>query len=362
MWKDNGLQLLSGLLPGLSSSIGAISMSLVIFASYPSYIQFAIRLFALSNVFCTLLLAVLSSSAWPNQFGTAQQPCAPVMVLMLKTLEPYFDPEDHLNLMTHFVAALAVTSLIRGIIIFLIGWFGLSNLVQCLPYPVMAGFLVLTGLILLDNAIQLSSGLSGLVVSQWSMQQLFFLLPALALWTLSQLASKYLKLSKSRLMLGQLVFSTVLFYAVCGLVGGPIPTGWQVQVQVDSVNISHVSLVSDSNSTLLSAADIHWQIVAGMTGVDLSLVVRAALPAALSMTVICVIKWLLTYPTMEQLCNMHLDYNFETKRVGLVSITLIALFATISPSLGQCAFGAGAHARRRLSIICLCLVMAPFYA
>ena len=58
------------------------------------------------------------------------------------------------------VSAIAITSLLTGLFLLLLGWFRLGNMIRFIPYPVVGGFLAGTGWILVKGAIRIMGGIA----------------------------------------------------------------------------------------------------------------------------------------------------------------------------------------------------------
>lgn len=202
------------------------------------------------------------------------------------------------------VVAVALTTMVTGLILFGLGAFRLAGLVRFLPYPVVGGFLAGTGWLLVVGGISTMSRLSftpGNLPALFAPQVLIYWLPGLALGALLLALSGRIR---HYLFLPVMIPTIILiFYGVAAAAG-----------------LSPAEL-SDSGWLLgpFSGGRL-WQPIspAELAAVEWPAIWRQ-LPNLLSVGIICSIALLLNATGLELTFNRDIDLNREMRVTGVAN-------------------------------------------
>ena len=100
------------------------------------------------------LVVVAVGSSLPGAIGSVQDVTAAVLVVVAAGVAAQFQPGDP-RLVGTVIAAVAITSLLTGLTLWVLGALRLGQLVRFVPYPVIGGFLAGTGWLLLTGGLGL---------------------------------------------------------------------------------------------------------------------------------------------------------------------------------------------------------------
>jgi len=233
------------------------------------------------------------------------------------------------------IGAIAITSLITGIVLTLLGRFQLGNMIRFIPYPVVGGFLAGTGWILVKGAIGIMAGsplalnpalLNSEVLLRWLPGVLF----AFALFFA-------LRRFKHFLMMPGIILATIcVFYAILWLVGSTVAEAADFGLLLPALDSGIVW------RPLMPAdiAKINWGIIVGQSG------------ELLTIMVISIISLLLNASGLELIARQEVDLNQELRSTGLANIVSGIGGSSVGyMSLSLSAFGFRLGSRNRISSI-----------
>ncbi|NBD33840.1 MAG: hypothetical protein GVY17_12970, partial [Cyanobacteria bacterium] len=146
--------LLAGAILGIMLISYSFSFSFLVFSGelsrfLPQYVGFSL----LTSVVVALALAVSSSTKASGMVQDAPAAISGVNAIAVATALPatISDETKFVNL----VALLGLTTVLTGVVSWLLGQWNLGNLMQFIPYPVVGGFLAGTGWLLLAGSFKL---------------------------------------------------------------------------------------------------------------------------------------------------------------------------------------------------------------
>jgi SulP family sulfate permease len=143
--------LTTGLLIGLIQSIVAVSLGSLVFAGpLAGDLSRGVAMALATTSISAIVLALFSTAR--GAIATTQS--SPLVVLAVAVSGIAVTLDGSPALLPTVVVTLVLATVGTGIILWLIGRFGLSELVRYLPYPIMGGFLAGTGLLLVRGAIR----------------------------------------------------------------------------------------------------------------------------------------------------------------------------------------------------------------
>ena len=219
--------LLSSLIAGLV--LGVIIINLLIsFVAFiyhgelADYLPMGIALVLFGQIIISSISALRSSL--PAIISLGQDSPAAILGLsaavMASSLAGIVSPD---KIFLTVVAMVALTSILTGILLLIIGHFKLGNFVRFLPYPVVGGFLAGIGLLLARGSISVLTGVpfSFAQLSFFFQPQIFFK------WFLGFVFAFFVLLTTRRfkhflIMPSILVVSIALFYLVLWISGTPV--------------------------------------------------------------------------------------------------------------------------------------------
>ncbi len=144
----------AGLITGIIAVIRGISYAAIIFSgSLSQYLSIGVGMATFSNITMGIIVALLAP--FPGIIATPL--AAPTAVLatlasaIAMQMNGAFPPQD---ILLTVVAAIAISTMLSGLLLLLLGWFKLGNKIQLIPHPVIGGFMGGTGLILVEGSLQ----------------------------------------------------------------------------------------------------------------------------------------------------------------------------------------------------------------
>lgn len=201
------------------------------------------------------------------------------------------------------LAMTLATTLVTGLLYFVVGTFRLGGLVRYLPYPVLGGFMAGTGWLLLVGGIDIMSGVH--LGSFADLRELFApdlvfkwlpgLALAIALLVLSERVKHFLVWPLS------LLTAIAAFYLVM-LVSGGSPQSWR------AAGLLVGPFPQGSLFDPLAAAElatVRWDVVA------------TQLPGILTVAFVCLIAMLLNATGIEEVAGRKVELNRELRAAGL---------------------------------------------
>lgn len=207
--------ILTGTIIGFVVTVFAISLASLIFSgNLASELPRGIGIALMTLSISTILLSLLTSSS--GIIASVQDSAAVIVAGITAVIASTMTPN---TLPTVFVT-IAGTTFITGLVFMVLGTFKLANLVRYLPYPIIGGFLMGTGALLLFGSIRIMTGvpmtpanLPGLFTSE----QLITWLPGLAFGLVIFFSTRYFQQVYTLPLL--LFIGLVLFYSVLFISG-----------------------------------------------------------------------------------------------------------------------------------------------
>ena len=255
---------------------------------------------------CILGLVVALFSSFRGMIAVPQDAPAAILALIAATLAGTLaglsNPEA--TFMT-IVACMAVTALVTGVTLWLMGVFRLGRFIRFLPYPVIGGFLAGTGWLLVTGALSMMTDMP-LTFDRLSV---FLQTPMLIKWlpgmVFGVLLWGILRRYQSDLIIpSMLLISIVLFYLVL-FVAGISPTdaggrGWLMGPFPES---------SLWKPFLFSAfRQAHWIAIFSQTG------------SIATIVMLSIISLLLNVSGIELAVQQEIDLNRELRAAGLANV------------------------------------------
>lgn len=200
------------------------------------------------------------------------------------------------------VVLMGLSSVAVGLTLLLLGRFGLGRLVRFLPYPVLAGFLAGTGLVMARSTIELAwSGISGTATGGGDRAARVVVAVAI---TAAMTAISRSSRSTERLM-PVLVLGSIIGFHVVWSVGGlsrvqGAERGWLLP------ELPGGALVTDGSITFAGRAD--WGVV------------FEQLPSLAPLLILAPLTLLLYLGALESVLDVDLDTDREFRVVGSVNI------------------------------------------
>ncbi|SDT91587.1 sulfate permease, SulP family [Verrucomicrobium sp. GAS474] len=310
LWSEVGHapvapSLISGMIVAMMASVMGVSFAALVFGGELSgWIPYGVSLFLLGALLLGGGTALLS--AFPGSITVPQDRFFPILGLMAvgmtATLHGAASPDD---IARTVLATIAIASLLTGLAFYLLGRFGLGNLIRFIPYPVVGGFLAGSGWLLFSGSFRVMTGSTLALAS----------LPALgrpetaALWVPGLLFGTVLwavlRWRPHVLAVPTLLAVGVgLFYLAVALLHLPLAhmreTGWLLK-SLPSVPVTELH-------GLFAARGVHWEVVAAQGGFLSALLLTA------------VISLLLNITAIELTADREIDLNAELRVAGWVNL------------------------------------------
>ena len=217
--KAHGHPLLADLFTGTVLAvivlIASLSFGTLIFSGdLSSGVADGIGMALISAAIVGITVAIRSS--YPGTIAIPQDRTAPILALMAADVAaamPLGSPSSYK--LINVLVALALTSIVTGTALYLLGYFRLGNLTRFIPYPVVGGFLSGSGWLLLIGSIRVMTGQRVSLASLpglFNFSSLRLWLPGVLLGILLFITIRKLKKTKSLPLI--LVGSMVIFHLV----------------------------------------------------------------------------------------------------------------------------------------------------
>ncbi|ASC71589.1 sulfate permease [Halomicronema hongdechloris C2206] len=297
--------LTAGLVTGVIGVFRGISYAALIFSGALSgYLSLGVGMAVFSTAIVSIVVALASSL--PGMIATPL--AAPTAILALlagqiaRQLQGTVSSEV---ILVTVLAAIAVSSLVTGAVLWLLGRFQLGRKIRFIPYPVVGGFMAGTGWLLVDGSIQVTADfalsldtlpqlLTPAFLSHWGCALAF----ALGLMLLSWRYQHFL------VMPAALLASIGVFYAAlwvvqvsptearqAGWLLGPFPEG----------GLWHPLTLSSLSQVQWPAVLDHW----GLVG---------------SVAVVSLLSLMLSNSGIELVVGRDLDLDTELESVGMANL------------------------------------------
>ena len=298
--------LYTGVVMAVVILIASLSFGTLIFSGDLAYgVADGIGVALVSAAIVGLVIAFRSS--YPGSVAIPQDRTAPIMALIAAevagALPAGMSPADKV---VNVLAAIALTSLLTGALLYLLGRYRLGNLTRFIPYPVVGGFLSGSGLLLVLGSVRVMTGQK---LSLWLLPQLMtpgmvkLWLPGAVLGVVLFLALRIYK--KSWLLPVILLTSIAVFYGISRLAGispaAARAAGWLPVIPQNEDFRPHL-----------------WSLHA-LESVDLYALSHAAgLAATAALT--AVISILLNSSGLELMIHSDIDLNRELRAAGVANL------------------------------------------
>ncbi|MGD1855705.1 MAG: SulP family inorganic anion transporter [Leptolyngbyaceae cyanobacterium] len=294
--------LVAGSITGIIGVIRAISYAALIFSgSLADYLNTGVGIAIFSSAAISVVVALMSSL--PGMIATPLAAPTAVLAILAAQIAGTLTAASPTELLVTVVAAIALGSLATGVSLWLLGTLRGGGALQCVPYPVVGGFMAATGWLLVRGAIQVMTG-EPLTFSHLTW---FGRADALLHWGTGLVVALVLLVTTKRyqhslVMPGVLLAATGLFYGVVwqshlplsavrdrGWLLGPFPAGslWQPLTSFDQVR---------------------WGVIAQHSS-TLGLLIFVSL-----------LSLVLTYGGIELALGRDLDLNQELRAVGIANV------------------------------------------
>jgi sulfate permease, SulP family len=143
--------LVIGVLSGTIEVIYALSLASLVFSgTLAGYIPYGFAVSLISSV--VLLICTSLFSSVQGVFSSTQDSSAVMLAVMVGSLAGALISADETVKLATILAAIAITTILTGILFLALGHFGLGKLVRFIPYPVMGGFLAGSGWLLVQGS------------------------------------------------------------------------------------------------------------------------------------------------------------------------------------------------------------------
>jgi sulfate permease, SulP family len=294
----------TGIMAGVSELIFAIALATLVYRGQDAqFIAHGIGLILLGTLPMLLVSPLLAS--YKAYIALPQDAPIVIMALIAAALAQGMAAADDRSRFVTLAAAIALTSLLTGLVFLLVGQFKLGSLVRFLPFPVVGGFLAGTGWLLLLGGIEVMTD-KPLIVS--NLPELFRpeviatwapgLLAAIAIFWILQRWNNYV-------LFPILLFAlAAAFYAVAALsqtsVAALSAQGWLLGPFVNSQLLGPLSL---ADAQLIDWAFLRTQSV-----------------SLVSIVLISLASLLLNISGIELFLKRDIDVNRELRAYGLGNI------------------------------------------
>jgi SulP family sulfate permease len=205
------------------------------------------------------------------------------------------------------VVAIALSSLLTGVLFLSIGQFKLGNLIRFIPYPVIGGFIAGSGLLLAFGAISFMAG---------APINFFHLSPILQLgqcakWLPGLLFAVFLLVVSRRrkhvlILPCTLMGGIVVFYVSLVLTNTPIAKANELGLLLGALPTGGGSLWQPLN--LSDLAQVDWSVIGRQ------------IPSLCAIAVVGIITLLLNATSLELVTGQNIDLNRELKAAGIANL------------------------------------------
>ena len=303
-----------GIFGVLNTSFVVSYVSLIFSPSCPEYFAAAVALFLLGG--CIVSICLASFSSYAGTISMIQDVPVAIAALIAASLATILTNDNPQLLFANIFAAIALSTILTGISLVLLGYFKLGNLVRFIPYPVMGGFLAATGWLLFKGGMQVSTDVTfdilhlGAFLSQVNIAQL---LCGVVFGVGLLLLNRFFPASMF-VMPGTIIGSIIIFLIASKLMGYSTAelqnSGWLLgslpdQALWKSMEFPDISLI-DWGAVLTHAGGISTIIV------------------------LSVISLLLNSTGIELIAGRDLDMNRDLKATGFTNIGISFLGAPAS--------------------------------
>jgi len=287
--------LISGLVVSIIAVIVSTAFATLIFSGELSpYLHAGIALILFASIVAGGFAALTSSM--PGVISGVQDSAAAMLAIMAATIIQTV-PSGATSEEVFFtvVGAIALSTILTGVFFFVFGQFKLGNLIRFIPYPIIAGFLAGTGLLLVLGALSvLIEPFSGIVDLPLLLEK-----ELLIEWVPSFIFSVLLLVVLNRfehpLIMPAMLLSAALVFQI--LPGQPLSN-------------TPANMVSELGNSLFifNLEQVQWSVLLKQTG------------SGVAIAIVSVIAMLLNASGIELATERDIDLNRELKMAGISNI------------------------------------------
>lgn len=298
------INLLLGLLIGITEVIFAISMGSLLFSGeLNDYLPLSIGVALFTGMIMLVALSILGSV--PIVMGTLQDSPNVIMVIIISGLVSSAKNVGVENKLEIVLVTIAITTLLTGGVLMLLGSFKLGGLVRFVPYPVIGGFLAGTGWLLAQGSFGVMADFpltfSNLIALAES-DRILLWLPGLIL-ALSLFFG--LKRFDSSLVMPAILIGAVLVFYLALFI-----TGTSIEQAVDSGLLlgELPGEMAWQPLNFKSLQNVDWSVILGQSG------------NIATILIISVLGLLLSASAVELATEKDLDLNRELRVAGVANL------------------------------------------
>lgn len=336
----------------ISFSIIAISLAFA-HALYSGplheFLPWGTRMMLLSSGVVILIIALKSSV--PIVVARPQDEPLPLILIMVQGLAIYVS-QGKAEIIT-VVVAIMLTTILTGIMLYLIGKFKWGNFVRFVPFPVVTGFLASTGLLLimqgLIDVLPKDPISAQYILELFTLKSLLIWLPAILFGVLAFIIAQ--SSIHPLAFPGLLLFSIVIFYSFV----------FFLNLDIEELRNSGQLIAGFEGKYKLK--DINWGLLDFGT-IDFKLIAKSLIQM-LIISLVSVIALLFITISLELILKKDIDFNEELKIAGIANLFGGLLGGIVGyHGLGNTVFAASFKVHTRaLGILCgIVLILSVFFA
>ena len=347
--------LVTGIIDGAIEVICALSLASLVFnGNLAAFLPYGFGISLVSSV--VLLIGTSLTSSIPGVYSSAQDSSVVMLAVISVSLAGTLATVSESEKLATILAAIAVTTMLTGLLFLVLGTFGLGKLVRYIPYPVMGGFLAGTGWLLVQGSFGVMTDFSLTLANISALlhaSQLILWIPGilfgLALFFVMRRFNHFL------VMPGMFLGAIGVFYLGFLITGTSIEKATSMGLLLGQVGGNAIWNPLELGHTLLKA---NWTAILSQSG-------NIAIVLALS-----VIGFLLNASALELTLHQDIQLNRELKSVGFANLVTGLLGGMVGyPMVGDTALNNRVGAKGKLvgiitGIMCavIFLLAAPLLA
>lgn len=302
LWRNMGSSAMIGAIAGMDNLTAALAMGALMFSGPISEgMGLGVGVVLLGGAL--LALAIALRSLLPNSIALVQETTVAILAAAIVTMTVQTAGDTEVKIATA-IGLIGVSSIITGLLFWLVGRLKLGGMVRFLPYPVIAGFLAGSGWLLVDGAASMLTdhGIGiGFLQALGQTEILWRILPAVALaCAMFLLLGRFSHPATMPLIM---IGAVAVFYIVLQVSGMSVETA-RALGYLPPVNSS--GGIELPTPTLLGKID--WWAVA------------MAWPSLLVVAGLSIIGLMLNITGLELALGRDLDVNAELRSSGIANM------------------------------------------
>lgn len=302
-FQKNIENILAGIIRGILAIFATIALAALIFSGpLVEYLSTGIVLLLISTV--VIALGGTLGSGYPGIIVALRSATIPIFSAMAAKIAVTMAAQgQEADVLATVIAAFGITSIVTGLVLVLVGQFGLGRLVRYFPYPVAGGIFAGGGFSLFAGGVSVAQPIP------WNDLAIWFSPEIIQQWAPPLIFGVFLYVVKRQwnqwfvipilLLLGFAVFYTLLWLSGQALEAAR-DSGWLLELS-DFPTLFPVFDFDDLSR-------VHWLTVAGQAG-NIGAIVM-----------VCVILLLIDVTAIEILVNRELNPNRELKVAGVANL------------------------------------------